>query len=162
MSRKNLSERELEKLINTPISLDSFDMEQFENLRCGFQYMKVVREYWLDIISICEDLRQKYLASGDEAYLSELLRVLPNSYKLPVPELRSSYMEKFLELFSSMKCCMNCGRRSNCRAWREACNLRLGGTVDYGCVCSDKWVMDDPAREIAGEIFDAILEQAWK
>ena len=148
------------RLIEKPITLESFDMGSFSNLRCGYQYTKVVREYWLDIIAICEDLRQKYLRSRDESYLKELLRVLPGSFKERGCLSGDLSFDKYLDLIHSMKCCMNCGRRKNCRIWHMACNLSLNDTVDYGCVCSNKWTMDEGPREIAGEIFDDILEQA--
>lgn len=64
----------------TPITVDCFEMEDFEEvpLSSGFSNTKYVRNTF--IIPVLEELRQIYDTTKDERYLRELKRLLPVSW----------------------------------------------------------------------------------
>ena len=77
-----LEEKEL--IINTPITEDCFDIED----RCVFridtlcQFCETNIDFLFEIVTACETLRQKYNETKDERCFIELVRLLPNSYKV--------------------------------------------------------------------------------
>lgn len=62
----------MHKLANTPITIDCFEMDDFENMNC--------HSCWDFIIFACEGLRQKYNETKDKRYWKELIRLLPESW----------------------------------------------------------------------------------
>lgn len=63
----------MHKLATTPITLDCFEIDDYEEIRLGNLNPKF-------IITYCEDLRQKYLETQDKKYWKELIRWLPESW----------------------------------------------------------------------------------
>ena len=63
----------MHKLAATPITLDCFENDDYEEVRLGNLNPKF-------IISYCEDLRLKYLETQDKKYWKELIRWLPESW----------------------------------------------------------------------------------
>lgn len=63
----------MHKLASTPITLDCFEIDDYEEIRLGNLNPKF-------IITYCEDLRQKYLETKDKKYWKELIRWLPESW----------------------------------------------------------------------------------
>lgn len=69
----------MHKLASTPITLDCFEMDDFNgglDLWEGYSIFKT----WNDIIEDCEILRQKYNETKDKRYWKELIRLLPESW----------------------------------------------------------------------------------
>ena len=73
----------MHKLASTPITMDCFEMDDFDN------YVTVTNNnfdqdcinfIWGDVIRICEELRQKYNETKDKRYWKELIRLLPESW----------------------------------------------------------------------------------
>ena len=64
----------MHKLVTTPITIDCFEMDDFQSIGRGSE------KTWEIIISICEDLRQNYLKTKDKRYWKELIRILPESW----------------------------------------------------------------------------------
>lgn len=73
----------MHKLASTPITMDCFEMDDFDN------YVTVTNNnfdqdcinfIWGDVIRICEELRQKYNETKDKHYWKELIRLLPESW----------------------------------------------------------------------------------
>ena len=64
----------MHKLATTPITIDCFEMDDFQSIGRGSE------KTWEIIISICEDLRQNYLKTKDKRYWKELIRILPESW----------------------------------------------------------------------------------
>lgn len=62
----------MHKLANTPITIDCFEMDDFENMNC--------HSCWDFVIFACEGLRQKYNETKDKRYWKELIRLLPESW----------------------------------------------------------------------------------
>lgn len=63
----------MHKLAATPITLDCFENDDYEEVRLGNLNPKF-------IITYCEDLRLKYLETQDKKYWKELIRWLPESW----------------------------------------------------------------------------------
>lgn len=76
----------MHKLIAKPITIDSFDFTLDNNLTLisgkvfDGDYELIVNDAINNIISTCEDLRQKYIATNDERYWRALIEILPQSY----------------------------------------------------------------------------------
>ena len=67
----------MHKLASTPITIDCFEMDDFENLE-DLEYP--FAHVWEHTINNCEILRQKYNATKDKRYWKELIRLLPESW----------------------------------------------------------------------------------
>lgn len=67
----------MHKLASTPITLDCFEMDDFENLE-DLEYP--FAHVWEHTIKNCEILRQKYNETKDKRYWKELIRLLPESW----------------------------------------------------------------------------------
>ncbi len=63
----------MHKLATTPITLDCFETDDYEEIRLGNLNPK-------STITYCEDLRLKYLETKDKKYWKELIRWLPESW----------------------------------------------------------------------------------
>ena len=77
----------MHKLTSTPITINDFEITTDKILRTSKgivshsdSYELVIEDYWEDIITMCEDLRQKYIATKDKNYWRALIEILPQSY----------------------------------------------------------------------------------
>ena len=70
----------MHKLASTPITMNCFEMDDFEDLDTeqGLQALKEVQ--WSSLISWLEDLRRTYNETRDIRYWKELIRLLPESW----------------------------------------------------------------------------------
>lgn len=74
----------MHKLASTPITMDCFEMDDFESI----EYISIDDNvttlendyFWKNIIKHCETLRQKYNETKDKRYWKELIRILPESW----------------------------------------------------------------------------------
>lgn len=64
----------MHKLASTPITKECFEMDDYSSIG------RANDKTWEIIISICEDLRQKYNETKDIRYWKELIRILPESW----------------------------------------------------------------------------------
>lgn len=69
----------MHKLASTPITMDCFEMDDFEDVSdkdtFGF-----VSDWWDNIVYYLEELRKKYNETKDKHYWKELIRLLPESW----------------------------------------------------------------------------------
>ena len=72
----------MHKLASTPITIDCFEMNDFEEVEmdCISQYVETTSDFWDYVINACEYLRQKYNETKDKRYWKELIRLLPDSW----------------------------------------------------------------------------------
>ena len=73
----------MHKLASTPITMDCFEMDDFEEFpinKVGEKIMVDNGYLWKQLIDYLELLRQKYLESKDRLYWKELIRLLPESW----------------------------------------------------------------------------------
>ena len=70
----------MHKLADTPITIDCFEMDDFEDLNTeqGLESLKEVQ--WSSLINWLEDLRRTYNETKDKRYWKELIRMLPESW----------------------------------------------------------------------------------
>lgn len=69
----------MHKLASTPITIECFEMDDYENVEVGVQNF-TTSEYWSDYIECLESLRQKFNETKDKRYWKELIRLLPESW----------------------------------------------------------------------------------
>ena len=88
------STSKMHKLASTPITMDCFEMDDFNDIH-------IILPYWLDVvIPNLEELRQKYNDTKDIRYWKELIRVLPESWlqkrtiTLDYATLRNQYFQR--------------------------------------------------------------------
>lgn len=82
---RDFTPEEKELIVNTPITVDSFEFNKY--LPMPYSYINDESETDLEnvyyhIAWSCECLRQNYLETRDSEYEEQLLRLLPNSYKV--------------------------------------------------------------------------------
>lgn len=75
----------MHKLATTPITLDCFEMDDFDEELLvydnePYQECFKTNDIWEEIINHCETLRLKYLETKDKKYWKELIRILPESW----------------------------------------------------------------------------------
>lgn len=71
----------MHKLASTEITLDCFEMGDFQNLKYeGEDWTCTTKEFWESLIDHLEALRQKYLETKDKRHWKELIRLLPESW----------------------------------------------------------------------------------
>ena len=72
----------MHKLASTPITLDCFEMDDFEDitLKEANPFRIGVKSYWNDIVEELEDLRKRFNLTKDKRYWKELIRLLPESW----------------------------------------------------------------------------------
>ena len=76
----------MHKLASTPITLDCFEMDDFEvvNIFKKPHYLqdewKTSKDFWAQLIPYLEQLRIKYNETKDKRYWKELIRLLPESW----------------------------------------------------------------------------------
>ena len=68
----------MHKLKDTPITVDCFEMDDFED--CKDNSNVYVSAIWIESITRLENLRQTYNATKDKRYWKELIRLLPESW----------------------------------------------------------------------------------
>lgn len=83
---REFTPEEKEMIVNTPITGKVFDFEGFEEVRVctnelNFHFPENTF-LWKALIGMLDDLRHAYLGTKDERYFTELVRLLPNSYKV--------------------------------------------------------------------------------
>ena len=69
----------MHKLISTPITKDSFEMDDFEDVSISDTF-GFASDWWDNNIYYLEELRQKYNKTKDKHYWKELIRLLPESW----------------------------------------------------------------------------------
>lgn len=74
----------MHKLASTPITLDCFEMDDYQNVKMydrePYNLDQYTDDMWDSIICYCETLRQLYLETKDIKYWKELIRILPESW----------------------------------------------------------------------------------
>ena len=81
---RQFTSEEKELIANTEITRDCFEMSDYSDVRFGEDndYYGILNEEWDCIIYTCNLLQEKYNETKDERYFIELVRLLPNSYKI--------------------------------------------------------------------------------
>ena len=110
------STSKMHKLADTPITLDCFEMDDYEELEWedpeGFMENYNSSFVWDTLIDALESLRQQYNKTGDKRYWKELIRLLPESWlqtrtvDLNYEVLRTMYQWRY---------------NHKLRCWREFC-----------------------------------------
>lgn len=72
------STSKMHKLASTPITIDCFEMGDFEGYYGGDLY--VIMDMWKSLVCDLEDLRCRYNDTKDKRYWKELIRLLPESW----------------------------------------------------------------------------------
>ena len=74
----------MHKLASTPITLDCFEMDDYQNVKMydrePYNLDQYTDDMWDSIVCYCETLRRLYLETKDIKYWKELIRVLPESW----------------------------------------------------------------------------------
>ena len=74
----------MHKLASKPITIDDFEMDDFERVKVfdnePYNPDDYTDEIWDNIIDICETLRQRFVETKDKKYWKELIRILPEGY----------------------------------------------------------------------------------
>lgn len=74
----------MHKLASTPITMDCFEMDDFEDVElweCAYDFSKEkIGLKWENLIGTLEFIRQKYNETKDKRYWKELIRLLPESW----------------------------------------------------------------------------------
>ena len=73
----------MHKLAGTPITMDCFEMDDFEALPCNLEELEVIpycTEVWSYLLKYLEYLRNTYNETKDKRYWKELIRLLPESW----------------------------------------------------------------------------------
>ena len=74
----------MHKLASKPITIDDFEMDDFESVKVfdkePYNPDDYTDEIWDYIIDICETLRQRFVETKDKKYWKELIRILPEGY----------------------------------------------------------------------------------
>lgn len=79
---RDLTKEEKELIINTKITRDCFDFDNFKSIDILEYGDYKFSDIWSDIIILCEVMRNNYISTKYEQYFIELIRLLPNSYKV--------------------------------------------------------------------------------
>ena len=75
----------MHKLASTPITMDCFEMDDFEYVNCpkpknDIDSPTFSGDMWIKLLDYLERLRQKYNETKDKKYWKELIRLLPESW----------------------------------------------------------------------------------
>ena len=81
---RKFTKEEKELIINTPITFDCFEMiDSFSDYDdVGLINLHSLYFVWDDLIISLDKLRSSYLETKNENYFIELIRLIPNSYKV--------------------------------------------------------------------------------
>ena len=89
----------MHKLASTPITIDCFEMDDFED--CKDNSNVYVSAIWIESITRLEKLRQTYNETKDKRYWKELIRLLPESW-LQTRTVTMNY-ENILNMYQQRK-----------------------------------------------------------
>ena len=70
----------MHKITSQPITLDCFEIDDYEKDLFMYYEHSDVKDMVADIVRNCETLRQRYLETKDKRYWKELIRWLPESW----------------------------------------------------------------------------------
>ena len=70
----------MHKITSQPITLDCFEIDDYEKDLFMYYEHSDVKDMVVDIIKNCETLRKRYLETKDKRYWKELIRWLPESW----------------------------------------------------------------------------------
>lgn len=70
----------MHKLADTPITIDCFEKDDFEDCDIESRYLVFPLRTWGSLVSDLEFLRKKYNETKDKRYWKELIRLLPESW----------------------------------------------------------------------------------
>ena len=70
----------MHKITSQPITLDCFEIDDYEKDLFMYYEYSYVKDMVVDIVRNCETLRQRYLETKDKRYWKELIRWLPESW----------------------------------------------------------------------------------
>ena len=70
----------MHKITSQPITLDCFEIDDYEKDLFMYYEHSDVKDMVVDIVRNCETLRQRYLETKDKRYWKELIRWLPESW----------------------------------------------------------------------------------
>ena len=70
----------MHKLASTPITLDCFEMDDFEEVIEGKDFAYSAEVYWRNTVKHLEELRELYVRTKDIRLWKELIRELPDSW----------------------------------------------------------------------------------
>ena len=70
----------MHKITSQPITLDCFEIDDYEKDLFMYYEHSYVKDMVADIVRNCETLRQRYLETKDKRYWKELIRWLPESW----------------------------------------------------------------------------------
>ena len=93
------STSKMHKLASTPITMDCFEMDDYEHLD-DIVDEKGTTEYWYDFVMYLDELRKAYNDTKDIRYWKELIRLLPESWlqkrtiTLDYATLRNQYFQR--------------------------------------------------------------------
>lgn len=105
----------MHKLASTPITLDCFEVDDYENIEIDGGEVN-------SIITYCESLRKQYLETSDKKYWKELIRWLPESW-LQTRTVSMNY-ENLLSICSQR-------RHHKLNEWSGADNPALPNFIDF-------------------------------
>lgn len=71
-------------------------------------------------------------------------RILETTYADEI----SVFREGQQEATERLKNCLNCKKRIMCKLWHMVSRLPVEDTVNYHCVCKDKWELEEECEEI--------------
>ena len=74
----------MHKLASTPITMDCFEIDDYENIKIydrePYNIDTYIDDVWEQLIEVCETLRKRYLETKDIRYWKELIRILPEGW----------------------------------------------------------------------------------
>ena len=74
----------MHKLSSKPITIEDFEMDDFERVKVfdrePYSPDDYTDEIWDYLVDMAEALRQRYIETKDKKYWKELIRMLPESY----------------------------------------------------------------------------------
>lgn len=71
-------------------------------------------------------------------------KILETTYADEISVFRAGQQEATERL----KNCLNCKKRIMCKLWHMVSGLPVEDTVNYHCVCKDKWELEEECEEI--------------
>lgn len=95
------STSKMHKLASTPITMDCFEMGDFNDLDTEEGAMALKECQWETLINWLEDLRNTYNETKDKRYWKELIRILPESW-LQTRTVTMNY-ENLLSMYKQRK-----------------------------------------------------------
>lgn len=82
---RDFTKEEKELIASTPITAECFEFDH--NMPIPYSYLgdessTDLESMYNHLALVCEHLRENYSETGDEDYFTELVRLLPHSYKV--------------------------------------------------------------------------------